>query len=323
MNQALDALNQELSRIQKEIEQNQNLLLNPEYAELKEEIELEIQKLEVSKAELENSVMEISGDYSSKTSSKPGGPSYNPNVAVMEIRAGAGGTEAGIFARDLYRMYLRYCEKNRFKTTETAMSEDENGAIKTVIFEIKGLDAYNTFKNESGVHRVQRVPSTEAYGRIHTSTATITVLPEFKDIQIEIKPDDLEWDFFRSGGKGGQNVNKVSTGARVTHKPTGMVVECTEDRTQGKNREKALSYLQARLYKIMQDNKMKEISELRGEQVTSADRSEKIRTYNFPQDRITDHRIDKNFGNISAVMQGEIGKILEECRNIKTGEDSE
>jgi peptide chain release factor 1 len=317
MNNAQKALEQEVLRIEKEIEENQKLLEIPEYQELKDEVIKEIESLKELKSGIENSIAELSGDFTKSSENESNGKnSINPNVAIMEIRAGAGGTEAGIFAFDLYRMYTRFCDKNKFKTTETSLSEEESGAIKTVIFEIKGKDAYNIFKNESGVHRVQRVPTTEAYGRIHTSTATVTVLPEIKDVEIEIKPDDLEWDFFRSGGKGGQNVNKVSTGARVTHKPTGIVIECTEDRTQGKNRERALGYLQAKLFKLMQETKAKEISDIRSEQVTSADRSEKIRTYNFPQDRITDHRIGKNFGNISAVMEGEIGKILEECRNI-------
>jgi peptide chain release factor 1 len=213
-------------------------------------------------------------------------------------------------------MYLRYCEKKKYKTSEEFYSEDSSGGIKTVIFEIKGLGVYNLFKNESGVHRVQRVPKTESAGRIHTSTATVAVMPEVKNIEIEIHPDDLIWEFHRSGGSGGQNVNKVSTAVRLTHKPTGLIVDCQEERTQGKNRDKALGYLRSRIFNLMKDQQVKKVSELRLNQVGTGDRSEKIRTYNYPQDRITDHRISRNFGNILVVMDGDIDKILEECQNI-------
>ncbi len=315
MDETLNILEQEVLKIDEKIIENKALLENPEYQDFKSDIEKDIQELEISKQNLQNSIQEIK--ESGSKSSNDDGVDINPNLAVMEIRAGTGGSEAALFAFDLYRMYMRYCEKKNYKTSEEFLSSEDNaGGIKTVVFEIKGKDVYDLFKNESGVHRVQRVPKTEVSGRIHTSTATVAVLPEVKNIEIEIHPDDLTWEFHRSGGSGGQNVNKVSTAVRLTHKPTGLVVDCQEERTQGKNREKALGYLKSRLYNLMKEQQVKKFSDLRMNQVGTGERSEKIRTYNYPQDRITDHRIGKNFGNMGLVMNGEIDKILEECKNI-------
>lgn len=314
MNETIKILSDEIAKIDSKIKENQDLLTNPEFSELKSEIEEEILGLEATKLSLQNSINDIESSSSSKDADT--NAEINPNLAILEIRAGTGGSEAALFAADLYRMYQRYCEKKRLKTSEEYYSEDSAGGIKTVIFEIKGSDVYNLFKNESGTHRVQRVPKTESAGRIHTSTATVAVMPEVKNIEIEIHPDDLIWEFHRSGGSGGQNVNKVSTAVRLTHKPTGLVVDCQEERTQGKNREKALGYLKSRLYNLMKEQQVKKYSDLRLNQVGSGERSEKIRTYNYPQDRITDHRIGKNFGNIALVMNGDIDKILEECKNI-------
>jgi peptide chain release factor 1 len=314
MDETLRILGEEIAKIDSKIKENQDLLHDPEFSSLESEIKTEIENLENSKNSILNSINEIQNSES--TTENSSGFEINPNLAIMEIRAGTGGSEAALFAFDLYRMYQRYCEKKRYKTTEEFYSEEAAGGIKTVIFEIKGQGVYNLFKNESGVHRVQRVPKTESAGRIHTSTATVAVMPEVKNIEIEIHPDDLIWEFHRSGGSGGQNVNKVSTAVRLTHKPTGLVVDCQEERTQGKNRDKALGYLRSRLYNLMKEQQVKQVSELRLNQVGSGDRSEKIRTYNFPQDRITDHRIGKNFGNMGLVMNGEIDKILEECKNI-------
>jgi peptide chain release factor 1 len=315
MDETLNILEQEVLKIDEKIIENKALLENPEYQDFKSDIEKDIQELEISKQNLQNSIQEIK--ESGSKSSNDDGVDINPNLAVMEIRAGTGGSEAALFAFDLYRMYMRYCEKKNYKTSEEFLSSEDNaGGIKTVVFEIKGKDVYDLFKNESGVHRVQRVPKTEVSGRIHTSTATVAVLPEVKNIEIEIHPDDLTWEFHRSGGSGGQNVNKVSTAVRLTHKPTGLVVDCQEERTQGKNREKALGYLKSRLYNLMKEQQVKKFSDLRMNQVGTGERSEKIRTYNYPQDRITDHRIGKNFGNIQGVMNGDLDKILEEVRNI-------
>jgi peptide chain release factor 1 len=324
MEETLRILRDEISKIESKIKENELLLQDPEYKSLELEFIQEIESLKSSKQSILNSINEIENSGNSNEVSN--GFEINPNVAILEIRAGTGGSEAALFAFDLYRMYQRYCEKKKYKTSEEFYSEDSAGGIKTVIFEIKGSNVFNLFKNESGVHRVQRVPKTESAGRIHTSTATVAVMPEVKNIEIEIHPDDLIWEFHRSGGSGGQNVNKVSTAVRLTHKPTGLVVDCQEERTQGKNREKALGYLRSRLYNLMKDQQVKKVSELRLNQVGTGERSEKIRTYNYPQDRITDHRIGKNFGNIGIVMDGDIDKILEECKNIDPNnliEDSE
>jgi len=315
MDETLKILEQEVSKIDEKLAENKALLLNPEYQDFISDIQKDITELENSKQNLLNSMQEIKNSANKPVSED--GIDINPNVAIMEVRAGTGGSEAALFAFDLYRMYMRYCEKKGFKTSEEFLSnEDSAGGIKTVVFEIKGKDVYDLFKNESGVHRVQRVPKTEVSGRIHTSTATVAIMPEVKNIEFEIHPDDLIWEFHRSGGSGGQNVNKVSTAVRLTHKPTGLIVDCQEERTQGKNREKALGYLKSRIYNLMKEQQVKKLTDLRINQVGSAERSEKIRTYNFPQDRITDHRIGKNFGNMQGVMNGDIDKILEEVRNI-------
>jgi len=315
----MDHLQAEINAIQQKISQNQTLLSTEKDEEMKSLIEEDIKSLEIELNNLNKTVAAINGEYvaEEESSTEEGSDlNINPNVAILEIRAGTGGEEASLFAYDLYRMYLRYFEKTGWHATEDLMSESETGGVKTVVTEVRGKNAYNLLKNESGVHRVQRVPSTEAAGRIHTSAATIAVLPKIKKIDIEIKPEDLEWSFFRSGGKGGQNVNKVSTAVRLIHTPTQTVIECQEERSQGKNREKALGYLNAKLYTMMQEQQVKDITELRTEQVGTGERSEKIRTYNFPQDRITDHRLGKNYHNIAAIMNGGIDKILADCSEL-------
>jgi len=304
--------------IKKEIEKIDNLI--KEYGDMKitaEDslvplIDEEISKLKIQKEQLANS------NYESADSAKVADEvdsEVNPNVAILEIRAGAGGNEAGIFAHDLYRMYSRFAEKKGWRLTELFRSENEIGGVRTISTEIKGTKAYRLLRHESGVHRVQRVPITEAGGRIHTSTATVAVLPKLEKVEIDIHPDDLEWEFFRSGGKGGQNVNKVSTAVRLTHKPTGIIVECQEERFQGKNREKALEMLRSRLYTEMQEQQVKSITELRSGQIGTGMRNEKIRTYNYPQNRVTDHRVNKSWHNIGIIMDGEIGGILEYLNN--------
>ncbi len=235
-----------------------------------------------------------------------------PSEIVLEVRAGAGGDEAALFARQLAEMYLKYAEKKGWQFRKLDSSENDLGGYKEASFEIKGEGVYKTLMFETGVHRVQRVPVTEKQGRIHTSTAAIAILPVYKKTTIEIKPEDLEIDFSRSGGKGGQNVNKVETAVRLTHKPTGLVVRCTAERSQQKNREKALAILKSRLQQLKDEQEAQKIAGQRAQQVGTMDRSEKIRTYNFPQDRITDHRIKKSWSGIEKVLQGNIDEIISE-----------
>ena len=230
---------------------------------------------------------------------------------IVEIRAGAGGDEAALFAGDLFRMYTRYAERQRWSTEVIDAHETGIGGFKEIVFEIRGRGAYSRLKYESGVHRVQRIPVTEANGRIHTSTATVAVLPEVDDVQVAINPDDLRIDVFRSSGAGGQNVQKTSTAIRITHLPTGMVVTCQDERSQLKNKSKALAVLRARLYDIEQTKQTKEIEASRRSQIGSGDRSEKIRTYNIPQDRVTDHRIGFSAHHLEGVLDGEIDDLVE------------
>jgi peptide chain release factor 1 len=230
---------------------------------------------------------------------------------IVEIRGGAGGEEAALFAADLFRMYSRYAERHHFATELIDAHETGIGGLKEVVFEIRGRGAYSRLKYESGVHRVQRVPSTEANGRIHTSTATVAVLPEVDDVQIAINPDDVRVDVFRSSGAGGQNVQKNSTAIRLTHVPTGIVVTCQDERSQLKNRNKAMAVLRARLYDIEQSKRNQAIESTRRSQVGSGDRSEKIRTYNFPQDRITDHRISFSAHHLAGVLDGQLDELVE------------
>lgn len=301
----------EIEKLKSSIEENKELLNTTDEPEMKSLAQEEINRLESQINSLEESLNALDGNFESDEESvEEDGVSINPNTAIMEIRAGTGGDEAGIFANDLFRMYSRYADTNGIKVIEVARSDNEAGGIKTISAEFIGKNIYNLLKNESGVHRVQRVPVTESSGRIHTSAATVAVLPKIKKINFEINPEDLEWSFYRSGGKGGQNVNKVSTAVRLIHTPTQIMVECQEARTQGKNREKALQMLESRIYNEMKEQQVKNITELRSSQVGSGDRSEKIRTYNFPQDRVTDHRLGKNWGNISGIMDGNLDKIF-------------
>lgn len=311
----MDNLQKELNNLKKQLEDN-NKLLETSDAEMKPLIQEEIRTLDAQIRALAASVNQMSGDFSQENTAV-NEEGINPDKAILEIRAGTGGNEAALFAGDLYRMYLRYGERMGWKTSEISKSTAELGGIKTVTIEVKGDGAYPLLQRESGVHRVQRVPVTESSGRIHTSTATVAVIPVVSPIAVDIKKDDIKEDFYRSGGKGGQNVNKVSTAVRLTHLPTGLTVECQEHRTQGRNRERAMEILRSRLFKAMQEKRVKNISELRADQVGTGERSEKIRTYNFPQDRVTDHRIKKSWGNIQSIMDGELDKIFAALRDEK------
>ena len=229
---------------------------------------------------------------------------------IVEIRAGVGGDEAGIFAGDLYRMYTMYADRNRFKVEVLDEESSEGGIIKQVNFMVTGKGAYSKFKYESGVHRVQRVPVTESSGRIHTSAATVAVLPEAKNIQIDINEKDLQIDYYRAGGAGGQHVNKTESAIRITHIPTGIVVACQDERSQGKNKEKAMNWLKSKLYDFYQSQEDSAYAEKRKLQVGSGDRSEKIRTYNYPQSRVTDHRINMTIYSLENFMNGDIGEMV-------------
>ncbi|HUT68129.1 MAG TPA: peptide chain release factor 1 [Dehalococcoidales bacterium] len=252
----------------------------------------------------------------------PKDPSDEKDI-IMEIRAGTGGNEAALFAADLFRMYSRYAQNSRWKTDILSMSESGIGGFKEIIFEVKGKRAYSRFKYESGVHRVQRVPITEASGRIHTSTATVAVLPKAEEVDIAINPDDLKTDVFHSGGAGGQNVNKVATAIRMTHIPTGMVVVCQDERSQLQNKVKALSVLRTRLLDIERRKQEEQITSKRRSQVGTGERAEKIRTYNYPQDRISDHRINLTLHNLPRFMEGNLDELIDALTTAEQAEQLE
>ena len=249
----------------------------------------------------------------------PRDPRDEKNV-IVEIRAGTGGDEAGIFAADLFRMYSRYAEEHRWKVEMLSAHDTGVGGYKEIIFEVKGRGAYSRLKYESGVHRVQRVPVTESQGRIHTSTATVAVLAEIDDVDIEINPNDLRIDTFRSGGAGGQNVQKNETAIRITHLPTGIVVSCQDERSQLQNKMRAMSILRAKLYDMEQERVRGEQDAARRSQIGTGERSEKIRTYNYPQNRVTDHRIGMTTHNLPAVLDGELDEFIDE---LATREESD
>ena len=259
-------------------------------------------------AALQDKLDELTGEL--RLALLPKDPNDEKDI-IVEIRAGTGGNEAALFAADLYRMYNRYAQSQGWKIDVISISESGIGGFKEIIFEVKGKNAYSRLKYESGVHRVQRVPVTEASGRIHTSTATVAVLPKAEDVDISIDPDDLRIDIFHSGGAGGQNVNKVASAVRITHQPTGMVVVCQDERSQLQNKVKAMSVLRTRLLDMERRKQEEAITSQRRSQVGTGERAEKIRTYNYPQDRISDHRVNLTLHNLPRFMNGDIDELID------------
>lgn len=278
------------------------LLLESDDEELIQLAEREVQSLESRIEKLEKRIKKLL---------IPKDPRDKRNV-ILEIRAGTGGDEAGLFAADLFRMYSRYAERQGWKVEVLSLHETGVGGIKEISAVIKGKGAFSKLKYESGVHRVQRVPETESQGRIHTSTATVAVLAEVDDIEIDINPHEIEMDVYKAGGPGGQSVQKNSTAIRLTHKPSGIIVKCQDERSQAQNRARAMSILKARLYEMEETKRREEQDQKRRSQVGTGERSEKIRTYNFPQSRITDHRVNYSSHQLSSVLDGELNEFIEE-----------
>ncbi len=291
-----------LREIQKNIEESREILNDSESdSELKELAEAELQELEAKEEQIKEEL---------KFLLLPKDPNDDKNV-ILEIRAGAGGDEASLFAQDLYRMYSHYSEKKGWKTEIMSTSQSPIGGFKEIILSIRGDKVYSSLKYESGVHRVQRVPQTEASGRIHTSTVTVAVLPEAEEVDLEIDPKELKVEAFGASGPGGQNVNRNYTAIRITHEPSGMVVSCQDEKSQHRNKEKALRILRSRLLDIAQREQQEQIAKNRKSQVGTGERSEKIRTYNFPQSRITDHRINLTLHKLENVLNGDLDEIVD------------
>ena len=287
-------------QVTEDLEANKEMLAEENDKEMREMLSEEISSLKAQEEELENKIQILL---------LPKDPNDDKNVFV-EIRGGAGGDEAALFAANLFRMYTRYAESQRWSVELMSSNENDLGGFKEVVFMIKGNGAYSKLKYESGVHRVQRVPDTESSGRIHTSTATVAVLPEVDDVEIEINDKDLRIDVYRSSGNGGQCVNTTDSAVRITHIPTGTVVACQDEKSQLKNKEKAMKVLRARLYEVAEAERLAGIAEDRKSQVGTGDRSERIRTYNYPQGRVTDHRIGLTLYKLDSFMNGDIEEVI-------------
>ncbi len=292
------------SRLRRDLDGARELLKETRDPEMRAMAEEEMKGLEESRIAMEEDI---------KFLLIPPDPNDSRD-SIIEIRAGTGGDEAGLFAGDLFRMYSRFAELKGWKLEVIDANEGSMGGYKEIVFSLSGTDVYAKMKYESGVHRVQRVPATETQGRVHTSAATVAVLPEVEEVDVTINPNDVRVDIFRSGGKGGQNVNKVETAVRLTHIPTGIVVSCQEERSQLKNRNKAMKVLRARVYEKTQREAEEKYAAERRSKIGSGDRSEKIRTYNFPQNRLTDHRINLTVYNLAGVMEGDLDEVIEGLR---------
>lgn len=300
-NQKTSFLAMELERLNSEEESAKKMISeNPEMAEMAKE------ELDIIKTQIDGVKKQIEDILKAEKNEEK-----FPNEIVLEVRAGAGGDEASLFARELASMYERYAEKRGWNWKKLDVSENDLGGYKEGSFEVKGIDVYKDLRFETGVHRVQRIPATEKQGRVHTSTASVAILPVFKKTTIVLNDADLEFETSRSGGAGGQNVNKVETAVRIIHKPTGIDVRSTAERSQLKNKERALELLRSRLQQMKDEEEAKKYSDERSSQIGTMDRSEKIRTYNFPQDRVTDHRIKQSWNNIDGIMIGGIDKIID------------
>lgn len=290
--------------IRNQIEGNQELIDEGDEPEITEMAEMENEELKPELEQLEEQI---------KYKLIPKDPDDSKNV-IVEIRAGTGGDEAAIFAGDLFDMYRRYADKMGWKQSIMSLSESDKGGFKEIVFNLEGDEVYGKMKYESGVHRVQRVPDTETQGRVHTSAATVAVLPEAKDVDIDINTADLRIDTFRASGAGGQHVNKTDSAIRITHEPSGVVVECQQERSQHQNKEKAMIMLRSKLYEMEEERLRKERAEERKSQISTGDRSAKIRTYNFPQSRLTDHRINLTLYNLDDIMKGDIEEVIKALR---------
>jgi len=295
----------EYKQIEQEILENEQLRKDEQDPELNEMINEELELLHKKEHSLKNSIHELMN---------PEDPRNKKNI-IVEIRAGAGGEEAALFVSDLFRMYSRFAERNHWKVEVMDSNSTGIGGLKEIIFGISGKNVYGSLKQESGVHRVQRIPVTEAGGRIHTSTVTVAILPEAEEIEMEIDPNDLKIDRYRSSGPGGQSVNTTDSAVRITHLPTGIVVTCQDEKSQHKNKAKALKILRARLLDRLHQEQDSEIGQQRKKQVGTGDRSERIRTYNFPQNRVTDHRINVNFHNLEDILDGNLFEIIQNFKD--------
>ena len=291
----------EYKKVLEEIEYNKEVIHQEEDKEFRELAQEELRELQSQKSSIENEL---------KILLLPKDPNDEKNVFV-EIRAGTGGDEAALFAANLFRMYSKYVESKRWKIEMISVNDTDIGGFKEVVFMIKGNGAYSKLKYESGVHRVQRVPDTEASGRIHTSASTVAVLPEVDDVDVEINQNDIRVDVFRSSGNGGQSVNTTDSAVRITHIPSGIVISCQDEKSQLKNKEKAMKLLRARLFELAEQERLKSIAEDRKSQVGSGDRSQRIRTYNYPQGRVTDHRIGLTLYKLESFMDGCMDEIIE------------